>query len=134
MANIGDGCLSKNRYFHLKCDIIGEYMEESNVVEFPKYTVYDELNFIASIASNGTLDRNGMLKTEFEMEEFGIPNKSRTCIERIQFLDNYVYQWKNRDLPTGWGNMDKAAVLNYINLVAIPTIKALREVQLGDLV
>lgn len=99
-----------------------------------KYTVADELDFVAWIASNGMSDRNGKIKNNEEIDADGIPKKARSCYQRMQFLRKYAEQWENRLTPEGWTDSMVALVKTYIYNVAIPTVSALREVQLGDLV
>jgi hypothetical protein len=102
--------------------------------ELDKYTLNDELNFIAWIASNGTTDCNGKIKNDSEVEEDGLPRKARTCSQRIDFLRKYAGSWSDRILPDGWEPKMRGMVTDYIFTIAIPTVSALREVQLGDLV
>lgn len=99
-----------------------------------KYTVADELDFVAWIASNGMSDRNGKIKNNEEIDADGIPKKARSCYQRMQFLRKYAEQWENRRLPEGWDSLSRRLVTQYIYNIAIPTVSALREVQLGDLV
>jgi hypothetical protein len=104
------------------------------IVDNADYTVQDELNFIAWIASNGISDHNGRIKSDEEINGDGIPRKARSCFQRIEFLRKYAEGWNKRSLPDGWDESDKVSVVDYIFIIAIPTVASLREVQLGDLV
>jgi hypothetical protein len=97
------------------------------------YLVEDECDFIAWIASNGVLDRNGRLKSDKEVEEDGKP-KIRSGIARIDFLRNYSDGWQKRKLPSGWKEIHRRMVSSYIRDIAIPSVIQMREVILGDLV
>lgn len=97
------------------------------------YPVEDELNFIAWIASNGTLDHKGRVKSAEEIEEDGRP-KIRSGLQRIEFLRNYSDSWDSRILPEGWGVVKKRMVMSYIRDIAIPCVIQMRELTLGDVV
>lgn len=104
------------------------------IEENDKYTVADELDFVAWIASNGMSDRNGKIKNNEEIDADGIPKKARSCYQRMQFLRKYAEQWQTRMLPEDWDSLSRGVVIAYIYNIAIPTVSSLREVQLGDLV
>ena len=97
------------------------------------YTVLDEFNFIASIASNGQMDYMGKIKNESEMEADGVP-KPRTALQRIEFINNYGFLFVNRQLPEGWTEQDRKKVMSYIRDYILPFLNQTRSLQLGDLV
>jgi hypothetical protein len=97
------------------------------------YTVTDELNFVAWIASNGQTNYEGCVKTKEEIEEDGSP-KPRTCLQRIDFLRKYLDLWRQRKTPPEWTRGNKREVVDYIVSIAIPTLQSMRDLQLGDIV
>lgn len=98
------------------------------------YTVNDELDFIAWIASNGLMNRIGKMYTDAEREEYGTTRYNRSAVDRIELLSHYSYGWKDRNLPEEWNEADRASVLGYIQDIAIPSIRSMRDLTLGDLV
>ena len=99
-----------------------------------EYKVEDELNFVAWIASNGRMDFRGRMYSDKEMDENGITRKNRSPIDRIEFLSRYLRSWQYRFLPEGWTSKDRMTVLKYVTNIAIPSVKAMRDLTLGDLV
>lgn len=99
-----------------------------------KYSVEDELNFIAWIATNGRMDFRGRMYSEYEIAENGLTRIDRSPIERIELLHQYLHSWDNRNLPEGWDRSNRTTVKNYITTIAIPSVKSMRQLTLGDLV
>lgn len=98
-----------------------------------EYTLEDELNFIAWIATNGQVDYQGKVKNKAEIENDGLPKK-RFALQRIDYLRKYRDLWRKRELPVGWIKSNRKQVIDYIDEIAIPTIQSLRDLQLGDVV
>lgn len=119
----GVGCITISAIFRSRYDIM-EY----------KYSLKDEIDFVAWIASNGLMESDGRIRNEREIQIYGVPKKPRNCIQRIDFLRSYAEQFKNRSLPAEWRESDRTYVLNYISRIAIPSIEQMRQVTLGDLV